>query len=59
MSTTVSHNVVSPATTTRITAALVSLLFGGAILWGALFAPQAAVHNAAHDGRHVVAAPCH
>ena len=43
----------------RMTAAVTALLLGAAILWGALFAPQAALHNAAHDGRHVVAAPCH
>ena len=49
----------SVSTTTRLTAAVSALLLGGAIVWGALFAPQAAVHNAAHDGRHVVAAPCH
>lgn len=54
-----STTAVSVSTTTRITAALSALLLGGAIVWGALFAPQAAVHNAAHDGRHVVAAPCH
>lgn len=34
-------------------------VLGLVLIWGAAFAPQAAVHNAAHDGRHVVAAPCH
>lgn len=34
-------------------------LLGFVLIWGAAFAPQAAVHNAAHDGRHVVSAPCH
>jgi len=54
------HDVRSTATLqARLTAALTALLLGGAIVWGVAFAPQAEAHNAAHDGRHVFAFPCH
>jgi len=54
-----SRSVFSSVTTARIPAAAMALLLGSVIVWGAAFAPQAAVHNAAHDGRHVAATPCH
>lgn len=34
-------------------------LFGVLVFYGAAFAPMASAHNAAHDTRHTVAAPCH
>lgn len=51
--------VLSKASTARFFAATMAMLLGAVIVWGAAFAPQAAVHNAAHDGRHVAATPCH
>lgn len=49
----------APMTAARVSVAVTALLLGTVIVWGAAFAPQAAVHNAAHDGRHVAATPCH
>lgn len=36
-----------------------AFLLGMVILYGAGFASSAAVHNAAHDGRHAQGFPCH
>jgi cobalt transporter subunit CbtB len=41
------------------TAALIALLLGSFFVLGAGFAPIAAIHDAAHDGRHSFAFPCH
>jgi len=46
------------ATTSRIAPALLALLFGTFLLLGAGFANSAALHNAAHDGRHALGFPC-
>jgi cobalt transporter subunit CbtB len=43
----------------RATAALVAALLGAFVLYGVGFAQPMAVHNAAHDGRHSFAFPCH
>jgi cobalt transporter subunit CbtB len=43
----------------RLTAALVALLLGTFLLFGAGFAPLPALHEAAHDARHGFAFPCH
>lgn len=43
----------------RIAAAVLALLFGGFLLYGAGFAPLPAIHAAAHDARHAFAFPCH
>lgn len=42
-----------------VSAALAALLFGVILLFGAGFAQSEALHNAAHDGRHSFAFPCH
>ena len=42
-----------------LTAALVALLFGGALLFVTGFASPATIHNAAHDTRHTLSYPCH
>ena len=57
--TTMSRPAVNERTLARMPAALFALLLGTLIVYGAGFAPVAAVHNAAHDGRHVFAFPCH
>jgi len=38
---------------------LLAASFGIALLAGVGFAPAVMVHNAAHDGRHVLNFPCH
>jgi cobalt transporter subunit CbtB len=38
---------------------LLAASFGIALLAGVGFAPAAVIHNAAHDGRHVLNFPCH
>ena len=43
----------------RLLPALAAALLGLVILFGAMLAPQPAVHNAAHDTRHSFASPCH
>ena len=43
----------------RIAATLAALLIGSFLVYGAGLANSATLHNAAHDGRHAVAFPCH
>ena len=43
----------------RLWPALTAALLGLVILYGAGFAPQSVLHNAAHDTRHAAAFPCH
>ena len=40
-------------------AAVLAIAFGSFLLFGAAFAQPAAIHDAAHDGRHSFAFPCH
>lgn len=46
------------ATNTAL-AAVAAILFGALVIFGVGFAAPAALHNAAHDGRHSFAFPCH
>jgi cobalt transporter subunit CbtB len=46
-------------TTTRVGPALLALLFGAFLIFGAGFASPDTLHNAAHDGRHAISFPCH
>jgi cobalt transporter subunit CbtB len=43
----------------RATAVALTLLLGAFLVWGAGFANAQAIHDAAHDGRHSFAFPCH
>ena len=43
----------------KIFPALLAGCFGLVILYGVGFAPTMQLHNAAHDGRHSAAFPCH
>lgn len=43
----------------RAAPALVALLLGTFLLLGVGFASPDVIHNAAHDGRHAFAFPCH
>lgn len=49
----------STADRARYAAAAVALLFGALLVFGAGFGGPETVHNAAHDGRHAYALPCH
>lgn len=40
-------------------AAVLAMTFGAFLVFGAAFAQPEAIHNAAHDGRHSFAFPCH
>ena len=42
-----------------LASAMLAAMLGVAILYGVGFAQPAALHNAAHDGRHGIAFPCH
>ena len=44
---------------TRRMAGVVALLLGVFVIYGVGFAQPAALHDAAHDGRHSFAFPCH
>ncbi|MEK7246612.1 MAG: CbtB domain-containing protein [Pseudomonadota bacterium] len=39
--------------------AVLAIAFGAFLLFGAAFAQPDAIHDAAHDGRHSFAFPCH
>jgi cobalt transporter subunit CbtB len=43
----------------RAAPALIALLLGSFLLLGVGFASPDTIHNAAHDGRHAFAFPCH
>ncbi len=43
----------------RAAPALIALLLGAFLLLGVGFAGAETLHNAAHDGRHAFAFPCH
>jgi cobalt transporter subunit CbtB len=45
--------------TGRRIAGMVALLLGVFLIYGVGFAQPAAIHDAAHDGRHSLAFPCH
>ena len=45
--------------TTERTAAALALLLGVFLIYGVGFAHADLLHNAAHDGRHAFAFPCH
>jgi cobalt transporter subunit CbtB len=46
-------------TLARIPAAAAAMLLGIFLIYGVGFAQPAEIHNAAHDGRHSFAFPCH
>ena len=43
----------------RMVTALFAGLLGAFLLYGAAFANSDMLHNAAHDTRHAIVAPCH
>jgi cobalt transporter subunit CbtB len=43
----------------RMAAGLISLLIGGAVVFGVGLAQADTLHNAAHDTRHAIGFPCH
>lgn len=43
----------------KIWPALLASVLGTLLVYGAGFATTAAMHNAAHDGRHAASFPCH
>lgn len=43
----------------KLPAVALALLLGGALIYGVALASPSAIHNAAHDGRHTFAFPCH
>lgn len=45
--------------TQRITTAVFAAVLGIFFLYTAAFSHSAMLHNAAHDTRHAIAAPCH
>ncbi len=50
---------IETTTVARKAPALLALLFGGFLVLGVGFANSAVIHDAAHDGRHALAFPCH
>ncbi len=43
----------------RVGPAVLAILFGAFLILGTGFASSSTLHNAAHDGRHALAFPCH
>lgn len=50
---------IATAAAYRIAPAMLALLVGGFLILGVGFAQPSTLHNAAHDGRHALAFPCH
>ncbi len=50
---------VSLSTQQRLAAAMVAALLGSFLVFGVGLANSDTLHNAAHDGRHAFAFPCH
>jgi cobalt transporter subunit CbtB len=55
---TISRPTAAAATSTAL-AAVVAMLLGSFLVYGVGFASPSTIHNAAHDGRHSFAFPCH
>jgi cobalt transporter subunit CbtB len=53
------RTLVAEGSLTALAAPVAAVLFGAFLLIGAGFAPLSIAHNAAHDGRHAFAFPCH
>ena len=47
------------AKTNAVVPAMLAILFGAFLIYGVALAEPSAIHNAAHDGRHSFALPCH
>ena len=47
------------AKTTASLPAILAMIFGVFMVFGTGFAQPTTMHNAAHDGRHAFAFPCH
>ena len=43
----------------RVTTALFAFALGSFLLYGVAFSQPEVLHNAAHDTRHAIVAPCH
>jgi cobalt transporter subunit CbtB len=56
---TVSPSSVRAPATGAVLSAVFAILLGGFFIFGVGFAGPMAIHNAAHDGRHAFAFPCH
>ena len=56
---TVSQSSVRAPVTGAVLSAVFAILLGGFFIFGVGFAGPMAIHNAAHDGRHAFAFPCH
>ena len=56
---TVSPSSVRASVTGAVLSAVFANLLGGFFIFGVGFAGPMAIHNAAHDGRHAFAFPCH
>jgi cobalt transporter subunit CbtB len=54
-----STNTLILSDTTRLATAAIAGLFGLLLLYAAAFAGSGILHNAAHDTRHAIVAPCH
>lgn len=55
----VDHTAVAQARTTQVLQAGFAALLGIALFIGVAFSHPSVIHNAAHDSRHGIAAPCH
>ncbi len=53
------NSAVVQVTSTQVMQASFAALLGLALFIGVAFSHPAAIHNAAHDSRHGIAAPCH
>ncbi len=57
--TTLFHHQSLDIAASRVGPAVLALLFGAFLVMGTGFANSTTIHNAAHDGRHALAFPCH
>ncbi len=53
------QSVATPIVAGKAGTVLAAALLGMLFVYATAFSPAAAMHNAAHDTRHAITAPCH
>jgi cobalt transporter subunit CbtB len=55
----IAYSAAAPAASSKAAAVFVAALLGALFVYAVGFMPAQAMHDAAHDTRHAITAPCH